>query len=118
MKLDTGCEAHNLITTQVILDLGIIDRISLQNQTICTCLSGEELSSIGTISLRWKGKGFRKIFTTEFNVVEGGALPWEVILGAKTINEHSILKFAGFGGSSYVLPKKSKGMPSCVNLIV
>jgi hypothetical protein len=77
----------------------------MEEQSILTCLNGNELVSLGTIELRWKGKGFRKIFRTTFHVIGGDVLPWEVLLGAETIQKHSILKFAGFGGTA-VFPKK------------
>lgn len=73
------------------------------------CLNGSSLSSVGTITLRWKGKRFRKIFTTTFHVFDGQSTTWQVILGAETIVEHGILKFAGFAGQSvFTLPKKIK----------
>jgi hypothetical protein len=109
MKLDTGCEVHNLITAQAVSELRMLDEVQALDEVICICLNGQELRSIGSIVLQWRGKGFRKIFNTRFHVVEEDTLPWEVILGAKTIHEHSILKFCGFGARC-ILPKKSKGM--------
>lgn len=74
------------------------------------CLNGSSLSSIGTITLRWKGKRFRKIFTTTFHVIDGESIPWQIVLGSQTIIEHGIVKFAGFGGKNIIaLPKKTKG---------
>ncbi|KAE8450288.1 hypothetical protein EG329_006716 [Mollisiaceae sp. DMI_Dod_QoI] len=108
MRLDTGCEVHNLITLQAVHKLNMSDNIIIRDESICTCLNGDELMSVGTIVLRWKGKRFRKIFTTVFHVINGNSLPWDVILGAETIHEHSILKFAGFGGAGPILPKKTK----------
>ncbi|KAH8593913.1 hypothetical protein B0O99DRAFT_688343 [Bisporella sp. PMI_857] len=108
MRLDTGCEVYNLITLQTIHKLHMSDQVDICCEPICTCLNGEQLISMGTLVLRWKGKRFRKIFTTVFHVIDGNSLAWEVILGAETINEHSILKFAGFGGASPILPKKKK----------
>jgi hypothetical protein len=107
MKLDTGCEEHNLITAQLLHEHGLWDFVSLDAQSILTCLNGNNLVSLGTIQLRWKGKGFRKIFYTTFHIIGGDILPWEVLLGARTIQDHSILKFAGFGGKA-IMPK-SKG---------
>ncbi|KAH8592646.1 hypothetical protein B0O99DRAFT_597082 [Bisporella sp. PMI_857] len=108
MRLDTGCEVYNLITLQTVHRLHMSDKVIIYSEPICTCLNGEQLISMGTLVLRWKGKRFRKIFTTVFHVINGDSLPWEVILGAETIHEHSILKFAGFGGASPILPKKTK----------
>ncbi|KIM97199.1 hypothetical protein OIDMADRAFT_57834 [Oidiodendron maius Zn] len=108
MRLDTGCEVHNLITLQVVNKLHMFDEVTVHNESICTCLNGEELISMGTLVLRWKGKRFRKIFTTVFHVINSDPLPWEVILSAETIEEHGILKFAGFGGVSPILPKKTR----------
>ena len=110
MRLDTRCEVHNLITLQAVHKLHMSDNVIIHNESICTCLNGELLISIGTVVLRWKGKRFRKIFTTVFHVINGDTLPWDTILGAETIYEHRILKFAGFGGTTHVLPKKTKGM--------
>jgi hypothetical protein len=112
MRLDTGCEVHNLITLQAVYRLHMSDNMTIHNEPLCTCLNGEELISMGTLVLRWKGKRFRKIFTTLFHVINGDSLPWDVILGAETIDEHCILKFAGFGGASPILPKKTKGLKS------
>lgn len=108
MILDTGCEAHNLISYQVIDDMHETQNIILSAQPICICLNGENLVSMGTVILRWKGRGFRKIFQTTFHVIEDNGLPWQVILGAETIRRESILKFMGFGGRT-ILPKKTKG---------
>jgi hypothetical protein len=101
MRLDTGCEAHNLIAWEVIDELDMVDDIVSKDEAICSCLNGEQLFSVGTVTLHWKGKGFRKVFKTTFNVIAGDVLPWQIILGAETIREHSILKFAGFGGRPY-----------------
>lgn len=109
MMLDTGCEVYNLITWDAVNTLQLADEIISQTVNISTCLNGEPLSSIGTLVLRWKGKSFRKIFTTTFHIIDGVSLPWDVILGAKTIQEHGILKFAGFAGSKHILPKDNKG---------
>lgn len=109
MWLDTGCEAHDLISFEVISNLGMTSRISNNKEAICTCLDGEQLFSIGTVKLHWKGKGFRKIFETTFHVIDGNVLPWQIILGAETIHEHGILKFAGFGGRPYY-PKENTGI--------
>ncbi|KAE9365189.1 hypothetical protein N431DRAFT_518271 [Stipitochalara longipes BDJ] len=106
MRLDTGCEIHNLITLQAVHRLHMFHELIVYNEPICTCLNGEQLTSMGTLVLRWKGKRFRKIFTTVFHVIDGDCLPWDVILGAETIQEHGILKFAGFGGA--ILPKRTK----------
>lgn len=107
MRLDTGCEKHNLITLEAVNKLAMSQKIAIDNQSICTCLNGEQLISMGTLVLCWKGKSFRKIFTTLFYVIDGDVLPWDIILGAETIYEHGILKFAGFGGA--ILPKQTKG---------
>ena len=109
MKLDTGCEVHNLITMQAVSELKMLAELQALDDVICICLNGQELRSTGSIMLQWRGKGFRKIFNTRFYIVEGDTLPWEVILCAKTIHEHSILKFCGFGARC-ILPKKSTGM--------
>ncbi|KAG9228432.1 hypothetical protein BJ875DRAFT_477476 [Amylocarpus encephaloides] len=109
MRLDTGCEVHNLITLDVVRRLHLSDKVIIHSEPIFTCLNGEQFISTGAIVLRWKGKCFRKIFTTVFHVVNGDSLPWEIILGAETIREHSILKFAGFGGSTPILSKMTKG---------
>lgn len=106
MILDTGCEAHNLIAYQVVNGMHKVESIMFSEQPICICLNGENLVSTGTIILRWKGRGFRKIFETTFHVIEEDTLPWQVILGAETIRKESILKFVGFGGRT-VLPKKT-----------
>jgi hypothetical protein len=110
MRLDTGCEVHNLITLQAIHRLHMYDKMIVHSEPICTCLNGEQLTSMGTLALRWKGKRFRKVFTTVFHVIDGDYLPWDVILGAETIHEHGILKFAGLGGACTILPKTTKGL--------
>jgi hypothetical protein len=109
MILDSGCEIHNLISYQVVDDMHKTDSINYAAESICACLNGETLISMGTITLRWKGRGFRKIFETTFYVVGEDDVPWQVILGAETIRKESILKFTGFGGRT-MLPRKSKGM--------
>jgi hypothetical protein len=108
MRLDTGLEQHDLISRQLVDELSVSNAIIIKPMSICVCLNGQELMSSGTINIRWKGKSFRKVFTTKFYVIDRDLLPWEVILGAATINEHKILKFAGFGGRA-ILPKKGKG---------
>lgn len=108
MRLDTGCEKHNLITLKAVEKLKKSQDISICYQSICTCLNGEPLVSTGTLSLCWKGKSFRKIFDTLFHVIDGD-LPWDVILGAETIHQHGILKVAGFAGACLILPKLTKG---------
>ena len=110
MRLDTGCEVHNLITLQAVRKLHMSENIITHDEPICTCLNGEQLISMGTLVLRWKVKGFRKIFTTVFHVIDGDSLLWDVILGAEAIRKHGILKIAGFGGAIPVLPKKTKGL--------
>jgi hypothetical protein len=112
MRLDTGCEVHNLVTSHVVDRLQMQKHVAWKDEVLCTCLNGEQLLSVGTIILRWKGKRFRKVFATTFHIVDADALPWEVILGGKTIQEHGILTFAGFGGATIVFPKKKKGRQS------
>ena len=97
MQLDTGCEVSNLIGPRVIEALGIPIPSDQNPAVIGVCLNGEELRSSGNIMLKWRAKGFRKVFTTRFEIVAGQDLPWDIILGAKTIREHNILKFGGFG---------------------
>jgi len=108
MSLDTALEIHNLIAHEVIMELGVVQKIARKQEPICYCLDGGLLVSVGTIDLRWKGKGFRKIFNTTFHVIDSEVLPWQVILGAETIHEHGILKFAGFGGRA-IISKEKKG---------
>lgn len=110
MRLDTGCEIHNLITHQAVHRLQLSQEIAIRNEAICICLNGQQLISMGTLDLCWKGKSFRKIFTTRFHVIDNDFLPWEVILGAETIHEHRILKFAGFAGATIIMPKQKKGI--------
>ncbi|KAG4439976.1 hypothetical protein IFR05_004550 [Cadophora sp. M221] len=108
MVLDSGCDL-NMISARTLRDLLMFEYMDENPDDLCVCLNGGNLSSIGTITLHWKGKQFRKIFTTTFHVIDGDSLPWQVILGANTIVEHGILKFAGFGGRRIpVLPKKTK----------
>ncbi|CAG8950944.1 hypothetical protein HYFRA_00006341 [Hymenoscyphus fraxineus] len=109
MMLDTGCEVHNLITWDAVSALQLMNGINPRTADIAICLNGEPLSSIGTLVLRWKGKSFRKIFTTTFQVIDGVSLPWDLILGAQEIEEHGILRFAGFAGSKHILRKEKKG---------
>ncbi|CAG8955527.1 hypothetical protein HYFRA_00009480 [Hymenoscyphus fraxineus] len=109
MQLDTGCQIHDLIPFEVVADLQLEKQITFNREEICLCLNGEHLSSIGTIEIRWKGKGFRKIFHTKFHVIEGTFLPWQVILGAETIDRHGILKFGGFAGGRSFLNKEKEG---------
>ncbi|PVH73040.1 hypothetical protein DL98DRAFT_595411 [Cadophora sp. DSE1049] len=109
MTLDTGSDL-NWITVETLHDISMFNMMDRRHENIGICLNGSSLPSIGTITLRWKGKRFRKIFTTTFHVVDGVSIPWQVVLGAETIIEHDIVKFAGFGGKSVlVLPKKTKG---------
>ncbi|KAL5331147.1 hypothetical protein ACEPPN_000676 [Leptodophora sp. 'Broadleaf-Isolate-01'] len=108
MVLDSGCDL-NMISARTLRDLLMFEYMDKNLEDLCVCLNGGNLSSIGTITLRWKGKQFRKIFTTTFHVIDGDSLPWQVILGADTIIEHGILKFAGFGGRRIpILPKTTK----------
>ena len=109
MRLDTGCEVHDLISWEVVDDLGMVDDIVSKEEAICSCLNGQQLFSVGSITLQWKGKGFRKIFKTTFHVIDRDVLPWQIILGAETIHQHGILQFAGFGGRPYH-PKEKKGV--------
>jgi hypothetical protein len=114
MILDTGCEAYNLITYQVVDNMHKAEEINGSAEPICICLNGETLASMGTINLRWKGRGFRKIFETTFHVIGGDNMSWQVILGAETIKRECILKFMGFGGRT-ILPKKTKGIQPWIN---
>ncbi|KAH7350640.1 hypothetical protein BKA65DRAFT_549643 [Rhexocercosporidium sp. MPI-PUGE-AT-0058] len=108
MTLDSGCDL-NLMSATTLRELLMFGNMNQYHDDLCVCLNGGNLSSIGTITLRWKGKRFRKIFTTTFHIIDGDSLPWDVILGADTIVEHGILKFAGFGSRRIpVLPKKTK----------
>ncbi|KAL2071857.1 hypothetical protein VTL71DRAFT_13092 [Oculimacula yallundae] len=108
MTLDTGCD-FDLISSQTLRDLSMSDKMDRNPQSICICLNGGQLSSIGTITLRWKGKRFRKTFITTFHVIDDSSFPCQVILGADTITENDIVKFAGFGGRKIpVLPKKTR----------
>ena len=106
MQLDTGCEASNLIGPHVIEALGISTPPEQNAAVIGVCLNGQELRSGGNITLKWRAKGFRKVFTTRFEIVAGQDLPWDIILGAKTIREHNILRFGGFG--LHVVPKSDR----------
>ncbi|CAG8978640.1 hypothetical protein HYALB_00009456 [Hymenoscyphus albidus] len=67
MRLDTGCEVHDLIASEVVAQLNLKDKIEINEEAICDTLNGEQLCSIGTIRLHWKGKRFRKIFDTKFH---------------------------------------------------
>ncbi|KAK0109282.1 hypothetical protein ONS96_003102 [Cadophora gregata f. sp. sojae] len=84
----------------------MFDSLVHHHENIGICLNGSPLPSIGTVTLRWKGKRFRKIFTTTFHVIDGESIPWQVILGSQTIIEHGIVKFAGFGGKSIIALRK------------
>jgi hypothetical protein len=98
MYLDTGCVVSNLVSSDVVVQALGIPLPSRQSPSVIgMCLNGEELKSSGKMTLKWRAKGFHKIFMTEFDVVMGKDLPWDIILGAATIREHKILKFAGFG---------------------
>jgi hypothetical protein len=113
MRLDTGCDVHNLITREVLKTLKMSRAVASSSQVICICLNGNELISSGTILLRWKGKGFCKVFETTFHVIEGpngDELPWQVVLGGETIDQHKILRFMGFGGSCAIHPKAKKSI--------
>jgi hypothetical protein len=79
MKLDTGCEAHDLISSYAINRLGLMTKVKDNERAICVCLNGEELVSQGTIELQWKGKSFRSIFTTSFEVIKCEVLPWDMV---------------------------------------
>ena len=106
MALDTACAKYNLIARNIVVDrLDMEDLINPKQETILECLNGTKLVSSGTIFLQWKGKGFREIFKTEFHIVDD--TNWEVILGADTIRQHGILKFAGFGARA-VIPRQTK----------
>lgn len=109
MTLDTGSEL-NWITVETLHDIAMFNSMDRRHENNGICLNGSSLSSIGTITLRWKGKRFRKIFTTTFHVIDGESIPWQIVLGSQTIIEHGIVKFAGFGGKNIIaLPKKMKG---------
>lgn len=110
IQLDSGYDGNGgLITYEAVKEhLEMNDCIVPSEELVCLCLNGQELRSKGIITLRWKGEGFRKIFRTTFHVIEGEFLPFQMLLGAKALHEHRILKFAGFGGRA-VHPKKSTG---------
>jgi hypothetical protein len=107
IQLDTGYDGDGLITYEAVKEhLELTNSMIPSHELICLCLNGQELRSKGDIVLRWKGEGFRKVFMTTFHVVDGEFLPYQMLLGAKTIREHGILKFAGFSGRA-IHPKKS-----------
>ncbi|KAH7420116.1 hypothetical protein BKA64DRAFT_652413 [Cadophora sp. MPI-SDFR-AT-0126] len=108
MTLDTGSDL-NWITLQTLRNIHMFSKMERYHEDVGICLNGSSLASIGTITLLWKGKQFRKIFTTKFHVIDGESIPWQIILGSETIIEHGIVKFAGFGGKSIIaLPKETK----------
>ncbi|PMD62035.1 uncharacterized protein K444DRAFT_718773 [Hyaloscypha bicolor E] len=107
--LDAGCYAGDLITFDVIITLGCIDKVQLCDEAVGVCLNGSMLRSIGTIVLRWEGVGLYKIFESRFYVVQGDSLAWQIILGAKTCATHNLLTAGAFGGSKrQVFYKKEK----------
>jgi hypothetical protein len=107
--LDAGCYAGDLITFDVIMTLGCIDKVQLCDEAVGVCLNGSMLRSIGTIVLRWEGVGLYKIFESRFYVVQGDSLTWQIILGAKTCATHNLLTAGAFGGSKrQVFYKKEK----------
>jgi hypothetical protein len=55
-----------------------------------------------------KAKAFARYSKTTFHVIDGEFLLYHMLLGVKTIHEHGILKFAGFGGRA-IHPRKSTG---------
>ncbi|KAH8648059.1 hypothetical protein BGZ60DRAFT_535191 [Tricladium varicosporioides] len=108
IQLDTGYDGDGLITYEALEDhLNLINSMIPSDEVICLCLNGQELRSKGIIVLRWRGEGFRKVFKTTFHVIDGEFLPYQMLLGAKTIHKNGILKFAGFVGHA-IHPKKSK----------
>lgn len=107
--LDAGCHVGDLITSEVITALGFMDRVQPCDEVLGICLNGSLLKSNGTITLRWQGVGFYKIFETCFHIVEGDFLAWQIILGAETCATHSLLTVGAFGGSKHqVFQRKGK----------
>jgi hypothetical protein len=117
LKLDTGMDKHNLISRRLVEDLELTAFICEQEEDICTCLNGQPLKSTGHITIKWKGKGFLKIFTTLFYVVEEYDPAWEILLSAETIFNERILAFQGFGGRP-IITKKRKGKVFALDLYV
>lgn len=115
--LDTGCEAGDLISGEVVSALNLWSEVEFRHEVIGTCLNGSDLRSIGTLMLRVNGRGFRKIFNTRFYVVAGESLSWQVVLGASTCANHHLLQ-AGAYGSRTVQPKKSKGKVHAMRYMV
>lgn len=109
MTLDTACKL-NLIAYKVLkrnkLE-GSISRFKHDKRAILLCLNQGDLDAMGKIKLRWKAKRYHKIFRTTFYVIGKETQPFDVILGSKTIQEHGILKFAGFGAIA-ILRRKTK----------
>jgi hypothetical protein len=116
--LDAGCDAGDVISLQVVSDLLLWDKVQLCDKVIGVCLHGHELKSVGTIVLRWEGKGFYKIFETRFHVIQGDSLPWQVILGAATCAEHHLLTAGAYGGRRQILPARPKGEPVQVQVSI
>ncbi|EPE28075.1 hypothetical protein GLAREA_04866 [Glarea lozoyensis ATCC 20868] len=119
MILDTGYEGHGLITYQVVRDILDMRHAVTEyddakshdeestNKSACVCLNGEELRAIGKITLRWKGRAFRKVIITTFLVIPGENLLWQIVLGSPVIRDNGILVTAGFGGMLPVPQKKT-----------
>jgi hypothetical protein len=106
MKLDTGMDRHNLISPRLVEEMGLASDVENQEEDICECLDGKPLRSTGTITVRWKGKSFLKIFTTIFHLVEEYDPAWEMLLSAETIFKHKIFEYKGFGGRAYFSTKQ------------
>jgi hypothetical protein len=105
MRLDTGCEVHNLITLQAVYRLHMFDNMTIHNESICTCLNGEQLISMAYSSSAGKANAFAR--SSPLSSMSSMVIPFYGM-------SFSVpkLKFAGFGGASPILPKKTKGLKS------
>lgn len=98
--IDTGCHAGDLVSLEVVKDLGIknISFTNEDNQDLQS-VRGGLFKACGAVDLSWRGipKGsvlnFSRNFKTRFLVIDAERieLPFQILIGSETIWKYNIL---------------------------
>jgi len=99
--IDTGCHAGDLVSLEVVEDLGIknISKPTEQDNQELQSVHGGRFTAYGAVNLSWRGVPKGKVmnvtrnFKTRFLVIDpqGTVLPFEILIGSETIWKCGIL---------------------------
>lgn len=118
--IDTGCHGGDLVSLEVVEDLGIknISFTKEDNQDLQS-VRGVLFKACGAVDLSWRGipKGgvlnFSRNFKTRFLVIdaEGIELPFEILIGSETIWKYNILNAPVLTGGRPAQDRNIIGLP-------